>query len=201
MNLYFVGVRNSLNSSIETVRARKDFYFVRLTHFSWIAFLSTQQPTSQLFFSISALFRSSFFRFFSSFLSVFPPDLCVHSLPSESLHPCLLLPSFFHTFDHLFLHPGFILSFLLQINEYFKRQHWVLAWWFNVALQIRQPGSNPGHIFLMPLGNLLKFPILEISNFLKYKLELIIIPIPLAYSRGIKWINTHMMQTNKLTCI
>lgn len=51
---------------------------------------------------------------------------------------------------------------------------------------VRLPGSNPGPVFFihMPLGNLLKFPILEISSFFTYKLELIIIPIPLAYSEN-----------------
>lgn len=139
----------------------KDFYFVRLTiQLNCFSFHPASQPAS--YSSLPSSTLPSFDSFHPSFQSSL--QISVHSPFQNPFIPAFSLPSFFHTFYHLFLHPGFILSFLLQINEYFKRRHWVMMTQCHTT--VRQPGSNPGPTFFMPLGNLLKFPILEIFSFL-----------------------------------
>ena len=117
--------------------------------------------------------------------SVFPRSPSLHCLSFYSFHPSFqssLQMSVHFPFQTSFQNPfipAIFLPYLLSslfasrlpsffpscIHEYFKRWHWVMM--IQCHTTVRLPGSNPGPVFFihMPLGNLLKFPVLEISSF------------------------------------
>lgn len=140
----------------------KDFYFVCLTiQLNCFSFHPASQPASHSSLPSSTL--PSFYSFHPSFQSSL--QMSVH-FPFQTSFQNPFIPAIFLPYLLSSLFASRLPSFFPScIHEYFKRWHWVMM--IQCHTTVRLPGSNPGPVFFihMPLGNLLKFPILEISSF------------------------------------